>query len=204
MLIPRAPPSARAGAAAVATARRRSALVPAADRTRSSGGGASSTSNNSFLSVQLAQKEAELAGILASRPPPPAAVVGRLRDDILALQAAIDGSAPPPVHVSPEAAERAKARAERESSGAPQVPRLLRPGASAKYVGGSYGGDAAPPLKTARGLPPPARSRLPPPEAGGPTAIFDLALVVGKMVPVDDEKKSKAPGASGRPSAAKV
>jgi len=153
------------------------------------------------LTQQLAQKEAELVALLApGKKPPPAAVVGRLRDDVLALQAAIDGAPPPPVYVSAEAAEAAAARAAAargpaSRAGATPVPRLLRPGSSARMVGGGYGGEQDAPLKTPGGLPPGARRAVPP---GGPTPVFALATVVGRLVPCG------APGGRGGAGARKA
>lgn len=162
--------------------RRRLVAAAAASSPASSSG-----PSTSFLTVQLAQKEQELAGLIGpGKTPPPAAVVGRLRDEINALQAAIVGAPPPPSFVSPEAAEQAKARAAAAAaSGGPgskaaAVPRLLRPGSSAKYVGGDYGGEVAPKLRAPGGLPLPARRDLPPTP---PTPVFEPALVTGRLVP---------------------
>jgi hypothetical protein len=105
-----------------------------------------------------------------------------LRDEIVALQAAIDGAPPPPSFVPAEAAAKAKARAAAAaaSSSKASVPRLLRPGSSAKYVGGDYGGEVVPKLKAPGGLPPPARRAVP---EGPPTPVFEPALVTGRLVP---------------------
>jgi hypothetical protein len=185
MLRGSAPSSSRTAAGS-----RRSTLLPFHGRRPAAAAAASdpqqpSTSSTSFLTVQLAQKESELAGLIApGKTPPPAAVVGRLRDEIVALQAAIDGAPPPPSYVPAEAAAKAKARAaaaaSSSSSSKAAVPRLLRPGSSAKYVGGEYGGEVAPKLKAPGGLPPPARRAVP---EGPPTPVFEPALVTGRLVP---------------------
>jgi hypothetical protein len=203
--------AAAAGAGARARAaprvsRPRLAALPSASASASAAAAAAdpqSSSSSSFLAVQLAQKEAELAALLApGRRPPPAAVVGRLRDELVALQAAADGLEAPPPFVSPEAAARAEARAAEaaaraaEAAAAAPVPRLLRPGSSAKYVGGGYGGEeqAGARALTPGGLPKGARRAVPP---GPPTPVFAPALVTGRLVPWPaQEPRGKQKGAA--------